>query len=100
MTDQAIITTVRPNFSWKAMICIPLNDVVAVDARPGMPQDNPWIKIDDDLALDVPPGDVVAIRHRHGIRVLPVYDAAAFAVVIRVRASKVRSSMSARYPRP
>jgi hypothetical protein len=100
LTDKEIITMVRPNFSWKAVICIPLIDVVAVDARPGTPEDNPWIRLDDDLAYAVPPGDVVAIRHRHGTRVLPVYDAATFADVIRIRAGKVRSSTSARSPRP
>jgi hypothetical protein len=94
LTDQEIITTVRPNFSWKGVICIPLVDVVAVDVRPGTPRDNPWIRLDDDLAYDVPPGDVVAIHHRRGIRVLPGYDAAAFADVIRVRVGKVQSSMA------
>jgi hypothetical protein len=100
LTDQEIIATVRPNFSWKGMISIPLIDVIAVDERTGTPQDNPWIRIDDDLALDVPPGDVVAIRHRHGTRVLPVYDAAAFADVIRVRAGKVKSSGQEARSRP
>lgn len=98
LTDQAIITTVRPNFSWKAVICIPLIEVRSVDARPGTPQDNPWIELDDDLAYDVPPGDVVVIRHGHGTQVLPVHDAAAFADVVRLRAGRVRGSDGARSP--
>jgi hypothetical protein len=100
LTDQEIIITARPNMSWKGVISIPLLDVVAVDARPSTPQDNPWIRLDDDLAYDVPPGEVVAIRHRHGTRVLPVYDAAAFADVIRVRAGKVESSGQEARSRP
>jgi hypothetical protein len=96
LTDEAIITTVRPNMSWKAVICIRLSDVAAVDARPGTSEDNPWITLGEGLGYDVPPGDVVVIHHRHGARVLPVHDAAAFADVIRLRAGKVKGSLSAR----
>jgi hypothetical protein len=96
LTDQAIITTVRPNMSWKAVICIRLADVAAVDARPGTSEDSPWITLGEGLAYDVPPGDVVVIRHRHGTRVLPVHDAAAFADVVRLRVGTAQGSLSAR----
>jgi hypothetical protein len=56
----------------------------------------PWIALGEGLGYDVPPGDVVVIHHRHGARVLPVHDAAAFADVIRLRAGKVKGSLSAR----
>jgi hypothetical protein len=92
LTDQQIITIVRPNLSWKWMICIPLIDVTAVEVRPGTPKDNPWIRIDDALAYDLPPGDVVVIHHRQGTQVLPIHNAAAFAEVIRVRAGKIQGS--------
>jgi hypothetical protein len=96
LTDQEIITTVRPNFSWKGVICIALIDVVEVEARPGTSQDNPWFRLDEDFTCDVPPGDVVVIRHRRGTQVLPTYEAAALADLIRLRAAKLQSPPNAR----
>ena len=95
VTDQHVIATIRPNMSWKGVLCIPLVDVVSVDVRPGTPQDSPWIRLEGEFAYDVPAGDVVVIHHRCGTQVLPVYDAAAVADLIRVRAGKVQGSTKA-----
>lgn len=85
LTEQEIVTTVRPNFSSSAMQRIALEAVTSVVARPGRPQDSPWFKLSDGLEFFITPGHVVEVEYRGGTAVLPVYDAIAFAEVVQAR---------------
>jgi hypothetical protein len=67
-------------------MCIPLADIRAVDVRPSDGRDVPWFTSPENgVALSAPPGDVVVIHHRSGVRLLPVEQPAGFAEVLDAR---------------
>jgi hypothetical protein len=96
LTDREIVIAVRSGSgraTWSPKTeQIALADVTAVGARPMLPQDSPWITLSDGRGLSVAPGDVVVVQCRDTAQVLPVDDAAVFAEVVRVRATRVRGA--------
>jgi hypothetical protein len=85
LTDDSVIITVRLDSKWKFVLRIALIDVVEVDIRRTTTQDGPWFVTDDGRPIWSPPGDLVAIKHRRGIQLLPVHDPVGFADVLRAR---------------
>jgi hypothetical protein len=96
LTGREIVITVRSGSgraTWNPKTeRIALADVTAVGARPAEPQDSPWITLADGRGLSVPPGDVVVVQCQDTIRVLPVADAAMFAEILRIRATRVQGA--------
>jgi hypothetical protein len=89
VTDELLIVTVRPGPRWGYAMCIPLADIRAVDVRPSDGRDVPWFTSPENgVALSAPPGDVVVIHHRNGVRLLPVEQPAGFAEVLDARIAK------------
>lgn len=85
LTEKEIITTVRPGISYGLMTSIPLETVTSVVSRSAHPRDSPWYRLPDGTEYPVIAGEVLDVRYPGGSAVLPVYDAAAFAEVIRSR---------------
>ncbi|MGH3933835.1 MAG: hypothetical protein ACRDS1_02440, partial [Pseudonocardiaceae bacterium] len=96
LTDWEIVITVRSGSgraTWNPKTeRIALADITAVGARPARPRDSPWITLSDGRGLSVQPGDVVEVQCRDASRVLPVADAAVFAEILRIRATRVRGA--------
>jgi hypothetical protein len=92
LNAREIVITLQPSAAsvWQSRIS--LADVRRVDARQAVSQDSPWIVLDDGHEYPMPSGEVVAVEHRHGTQVIPVYDAEQFADVVRIRASKTKDS--------
>jgi hypothetical protein len=92
LTDDSIVITVRPDSKWAFVARIEFADVVDVDIRRTTAQDGPWFVADGGRMFWPPSGDVVAIRHRQGSQLLPVYEPAGFAEVLRARIRKATSA--------
>jgi hypothetical protein len=89
LTDELLIVTVRPGPRWAYAKFIALAEIHAVDVRRAEEWDAPWFSSPEDgLSLVAPPGDIVVIRHRHGVQLLPVEFPAEFADIVRVRIAK------------
>jgi hypothetical protein len=86
--DDALIITVRPDFTWAYASRVALVDVVEIRVSRTGSKDGPWFETDGHVCW-APPGDVVVIIHRSGTWVLPVYDAQGFADVLHARIRRV-----------
>jgi hypothetical protein len=89
LTGTDLVITVRPNQKWKFIEAIALQDIVDVDVCPGTTGE-PWTFTEDDRAHPTPPGDVVRVVHRSGVRSIPVEDPTGFANVLRARIEMIR----------
>ncbi len=85
LTEDALITTLRPGGKWAFMERIRLADIVDVDTRQTTAEDGPWFVVDEGQMFWPPAGQAVVITHRLGTRLLPVHDAERFALVLRAR---------------
>jgi hypothetical protein len=92
LADDSIVITVRPDSKWAFVARIEFADVVDVDIRRTTAQDGPWFVADGGRMFWPPSGDVVAIKHRQGSQLLPVYEPAGFAEVLRARIRKATSA--------
>lgn len=93
LTTTEIAIVVRSGAVGAAQATIALADVDAVTVRESTVADGPWLQLPDGTFLPLAPGgEVVAVQHRGQQQVLPLYDAAPFAEVLRVRAERVRAA--------
>jgi hypothetical protein len=92
LTGTALVITVRPNLKRKFVETIALRDVVDVDVCPGTTGE-PWFFTEDDRTHPTPPGDVVRVVHRSGVRSIPVEDPTGFANVLRARVEVIRAHL-------
>jgi hypothetical protein len=93
LTTTEIAIVVRSGVVAAAQATIALVDVDAVTVRQATVADGPWLQLPDGTFLPLAGGEIVAVRHRGQQQILlPVYDAAAFAEVLRVRADRAREA--------
>jgi hypothetical protein len=88
LTDDSIFITVRADSKHKFVERIAFDDIVDVGTRRTNPQDGPWFVTEGGPTFWPPSGDVVVITQRRGKRLLPVYEPAGFADVLRARIGK------------
>lgn len=88
-TDITIL--VRFGAVGAAQATIALADVDAVAVRESRVADGPWLHLPNGALTAEPGVEVVALRHGGQRQILPVYGAAAFAEVLRVRVARVRT---------
>jgi hypothetical protein len=77
--------TVGARLTTALRVSIPLGDLTDVTTRPAAPFDNPWIRLGGRCYTVEPGTPVLAITHREGGGVLPVYDPEGFAAVLKAR---------------
>jgi hypothetical protein len=84
LTSTALVTTVRPNSKWGFVETVALDDITEVEVRRAATPET-WFVIEGERGYPAPPGDLVRVVHRRGVRLLPVEDPAGFAAVLRAR---------------
>jgi hypothetical protein len=82
LTDREVLVVVRPGPMSAFGLAVRLDDVMDVSARAAQPGERPWIRLDGGEQYFAGEGEVVEIRHRRGVLVVPVCNAEAFAEVI------------------
>jgi hypothetical protein len=86
LTRSELQITLWPDVRTFRRLTFPLETIGEVTVRAATTHDNPWITLDTGQTYTVPAGTtVLAITHRHGSGVLPVYRPHAFAVLLDVR---------------
>lgn len=98
LTEDSLITTLRPGGKWAFVERIGLADIADVDTRQTTAQDGPWFVTDGGRMFWPPAGQAVVITHRLGTRLLPVHDAERFAVVLRARVHAFANGKGAGQP--
>lgn len=89
LTSTEVAIVIRTGVAGAAHATIPLAEINAIGLRTAGAPDSPWLKLPDGTDLPTAPGEIVVICHGGQQQVLPVYDGAAFAEVVRVRAERV-----------
>jgi hypothetical protein len=91
LSDSEIRIILRPDPRRGAAyrVALDLANVVSVKARAARDSDSPWMKLPDGYRYHTSPGEVVDINTANGSLVLPVHEAAAFAVLIEIRVARV-----------
>ncbi|GAA5129356.1 hypothetical protein [Pseudonocardia adelaidensis] len=91
ITDKALVITVRPDLTWKFVETIDLADIAEIDVRPATAGER-WLVTEDGRVYATPPGNVVRVVHRSGVRSIPVEDPSGFASVLGARIDVFREA--------
>jgi hypothetical protein len=82
LTGREVVVVVHPGPGSAVGIGVRFDDVMDVSVRPARPDEGPWVRLESGGRYFAGEGDVVEVRHRDGVLVVPVCHAAAFAEVI------------------